>query len=150
MSHARAQDRTSRLGRLAGLIVFGALAAGFTSVCAVQIIQQVWFPNAARSEERCQDGLRELIHALGRARALAGKASGERAALDAFRRGLMPAWSAQSSLAEACRESPDLARAFGEVEGLRYAEEHAVRHEAPDLAARRRRVASLARELGPE
>jgi hypothetical protein len=103
-----------------------------------------------RRESSCRQGLRELIGALGHARELAGQASGERAALDAFRRGLMPAWSRRSSLDEACRESPELLRALGEIEELRYAEEHAVRHEASDLAARRRRVASLARELGPE
>ena len=62
----------------------------------------------------------------------------------------MPDWSTRSALDEACRQSPELTRALGEIEELRYAEEHAVRHEASDLARRRQRVALLARELGSE
>jgi hypothetical protein len=148
MANPRATDHANRRGRRIGLIVFVVLATGFTSVCAVQIIQQVWFPTSPSSEQSCRQGLRELIQALGRARELAARTSGERAALDAFRRGLMPEWN--RSLAEACRASPELARALGDLEELRYAEEHAVRHEAFDLAARRQRIASLAQKLGQE
>jgi hypothetical protein len=37
-----------------------------------------------------------------------------------------------------------------EIDGLRYAEEHAVRYEAESLARQRRRAGSLLGELGSE
>jgi hypothetical protein len=49
----------------------------------------------------------------------------------------------------ACRADPEAARFLRELDMLRYAEEHAVRYEAVDVARRRRKMLDLeARVLG--
>ena len=72
------------------------------------------------------------------------------AALARFRSTLAPAWTYRDGVAASCRGSEDNERALDAIERLRYAEEHAARREAGDLAPLRRRVRAIVDgQLGP-
>lgn len=133
-----------RLGRRLGLVVFGVLVSTFTIVCSLQIIRQVWFPDVLPFAPSCRAGIRELIAAVERARRAAAAENGdETAALARFRAQLEPQWRNWRAVEHACAEDREAVRALREVVQLRYAEEHAVRYEAVDLARLRRRVYAL-------
>jgi hypothetical protein len=144
-----AQERIRRRGRRAGIAVFVLVVAGFTAICSAQILIAVFgHPPASAKASTCNDGLLGLIQAVRRARsAAAAETGGERAALNRFRAELEPEWSARPTLDAACRADAAALQALGEIEQLRYAEEHAVRYEAVDLAPRRRRVRALEERL---
>jgi hypothetical protein len=141
-------ERTRRRGRRVGIAVFALLVSSFTFVCTAQIILQTWAPAAPRNDIDCRSGLVALIAAVRRARqAAADETHGERAALERFRASLQPEWSRRPSLNELCRPDKQTSRALEELDRLVYAEEHAVRYEATDLARRRRRVKALEESL---
>ncbi len=50
-------------------------------------------------------------------------------------------------LDERCTGDREATHALGDVDRLRYAEEHALRYEALDVAGLRRRVAAIERQL---
>jgi hypothetical protein len=138
-------------GRRIALAVYYTLVACVGTASAVQITRQVMFePNPPGPPETCQAGLRSLFGALARAReAAAGAEGGEDAALDRFRRALQPEWSHRDGVASRCRGSTKDAATLDAIERLRYAEEHAVRREAGELAPLRRRVQAIVdSELG--
>jgi hypothetical protein len=64
-----------------------------------------------------------------------------------FREALLPEWSARGGLGVRCQGDREATMALGEVDRLRYAEEHALRYEALDVAGRRRAVAAIAEKL---
>jgi hypothetical protein len=64
-----------------------------------------------------------------------------------FREALLPEWAARGGLEVRCQGDPEATRALGEVDRLRYAEEHALRYEALDVAGRRRAVEAIAQKL---
>jgi hypothetical protein len=68
---------------------------------------------------------------------------GEDAALADFRRALSPEWDDRDHIEDLCRPSPSSMAALDALERLRYAEEHAVRREAAELAPLRRRVQAI-------
>jgi hypothetical protein len=68
---------------------------------------------------------------------------GEDAALDRFRSALEPVWRYRDDIASRCRDAPRDKGALDAIERLRYAEEHAVRREAGELAPLRRRVQAI-------
>jgi hypothetical protein len=141
-------ERIRRRGRRIGIAVFGVLVASFTIVCSAQIILQTWPSAAPRTDVDCRSGLVALIEAVRRARqAAAAETGGERAALARFRAALQPEWSYRPSLEQRCRPEKRTLRALEELDRLVYAEEHAVRYEAIDLARRRRRVKALEETL---
>lgn len=129
--------------------MFVLLVVGFTAVCSAQILVQVFGKAPVHDvSTNCRQGLLALIGAVRRARAAAAaETGGERAALARFRAALEPEWSDKPTLDVACRSDAEAQRALGEIELLRYAEEHAVRYEAVDLAPRRRRVRALEERL---
>jgi hypothetical protein len=99
----------------------------------------------------CREGLRALALAVERAREAAPGMDGEDAAIARFRSSLEPEWTYRDGVAAACRGSARDERALDAIERLRYAEEHAARREAGDLAPLRRRVrAIMDGELGPD
>ena len=131
-------------GRRLGLVLFGLIVSGLTLIWSIQIIRQVWFPEAGPLERDCRTGTRSLIVALDRARKAAAAETGdERAALARFRAQLDPEWQMRAALERACQSDPAQAHSLQNVIQLRYAEEHAVRYEAVDLARLRRRVYAL-------
>jgi hypothetical protein len=84
-----------------------------------------------------------------RARTAASVTDGEDAALDRFRRALQPDWDDRDHIEELCQPSPSSMAALDAIEQLRYAEEHAVRREAAELAPLRRRVQAMAPQWAP-
>ena len=137
-------ERRRRLGRRLGIAVFALLIGGFTVICSIQIIQQVWFPQLGPGGPDCSTGTRRLVLALERARRAAAAESGnESAALARFRSQLAPEWNDRALIERACSSDPGSRRALEDLVELRYAEEHAVRFEAVGLAGLRRKVQEL-------
>ena len=167
---SRREPRSPRAkGRRIALVVYYAIVACIGTAAAVQITRQVFFEPtprvtmgdpqadggstaapAPRPPESCHQGLRALFDALARAReAAAGSTGGEDAALAGFRRALAPEWSYRDGVASLCRGSAQDAATLDAIERLRYAEEHAVRREAGELAPLRRKVQTIVdSELG--
>ena len=141
-------------GRLIASLVFWALTAAVALASAVQVTRQVLFnpcagglscegAPAAPSFKGCRDGLLALHAAVERARLAAAGTDGEDAALAHFRSALTPEWGYRDHVAEACRGKAEDEGALDAIERLRYAEEHAVRREAGELAPLRRRVEAI-------
>ena len=132
---------------------------GLATASAVQVTRQVFFdpcpgglscPGSATavSFKTCRDGLLALHTAVERARQAAAGTDGEDAALARFRTALTPEWGFRDDVAAACRGKAEDEGALDAIERLRYAEEHAVRREAGELAPLRRRVEAIVdREL---
>lgn len=148
-----------RRGRLIATVLFWALTVGVATASAVQVTRQVLFdpcpgglscpgPAPAVSFKTCRDGLLALHTAVERARQAAAGTDGEDAALARFRTALTPEWGFRDDVAAACRGKAEDEGALDAIERLRYAEEHAVRREAGELAPLRRRVEAIVdREL---
>lgn len=131
--------------------MLGVLVTGFTAVCTVEILGQVWFQEVKSTKLDCRSGLLGLVQAVDRARTAVGKApvsGGPSAALAVFRSSLEPEWSDREAVALVCQQNPTTSKALKQIEQLRYAEEHAVRYEAHNLSRQRRLVQDLLEELG--
>lgn len=136
-------ERIRRRGRTLGILVFAAIVASFTLVCTIQICLQVWAPRIEQGPVDCRAGVLELYRALEQARQAAAREAGEQAALRSFRDTLATSWKREPAVARACASDPMGQQALRELSRLRYAEEHAVRYEASELAAQRRHVERL-------
>ena len=132
--------------------VYYGLAALIIVASTLQIIRQVFFlPVKPSPYASCHEGLLALAKAVDRAREAAPGTDGEDAAVARFRGGLEPEWGFRDGIAAACHGSTKDVRALDAIERLRYAEEHAARREAGDLAPLRRRVRAIVDgELGPQ
>jgi hypothetical protein len=117
---------------------------------AVQISRQVLFsPGPPAPYATCHEGLHALFTAVARARdAAAGSEGDEDKALGRFRSALEPEWAFRDGVAKRCRPSAADAGTLDAIERLRYAEEHAVRREAGELAPLRRKVQAIVDQLG--
>ncbi|MEZ4223728.1 MAG: hypothetical protein R3B13_22460 [Polyangiaceae bacterium] len=126
------------------ILLFAAIVGGFTVHNTVRIIMQVFFPAPVSASAPCQAGLLDLVRGIRNARAAAAEEDrGERTALSRFRAALEPAWSEREALQRSCHGDAEALQALKEVDRLRYAEEHAVRSNAVDLARLRRRVGQI-------
>jgi hypothetical protein len=143
MAQATPIERIRRRGRTLGVAIFSAIVASFTIVCTVQICLQVWAPEVVNQPVTCRPGIVALHDALEQARLAAAQQEGEQAALARFRALVAAPWKLEPAVARACASDREGSDALRELVRLRYAEEHAVRYEAPDLAARRRQVNEL-------
>ena len=145
----RARSPRAR-GRRIALIVYYVVVASIGTAAAVQITRQVFFEPRPPAPATCHEGLRSLFDALARAReAAAGSEGGEDAALARFRGALEPEWGSRDGVAARCRGAAKDAATLDAIERLRYAEEHAVRREAGELAPLRRKVQAIVdSELG--
>lgn len=140
--------RARKIGRRSVLGAFMLVVSGMTLAWTVQIIQQVWFRPASATSEHCRSKIAGLITAVRRARQEAdAETGGERAAVQRFRGALRPEWDSRDALDSACHGDPLAERALRDVDRLRYAEEHATRYEAVDLAERRRGIAIMEKKL---
>lgn len=137
-------------GRRIAMATYYGLAALVIVAATAQLVRQVFFlPVQPSPYATCQEGLLALARAVDRARDAAPGTDGEDAAIERFRRGLSPEWGFRDGIAATCRGSTNDARALDAIERLRYAEEHAARREAGDLAPLRRRVRAIVEgELG--
>jgi hypothetical protein len=142
------KQKARRRGRTLGVAALFAVVTAFTAVCSVEIIQQAWATPSSGSSAECRPGIADLIKAVRRARtAAANGTGGEREAMQRFREALLPEWSMRPGLGARCAGDPEATRALGEIDRLRYAEEHALRYEALDVAGRRRSVEAIAEKL---
>jgi hypothetical protein len=123
-----------------GIAVFGVLVAALTAVCSVQICLQVWNPTIVPTSVGCSAGTLELVDAIEAARVASADQAGEHAALARFRGALAAAWAHRPAIEHSCSGDPEAIRRLRAVDRLRYAEEHAVRYGAVDLAKRRQEV----------
>jgi hypothetical protein len=144
VAEASRQRAAERRGRRIGIVIFGLIVSGITANFSIQIIRQVWFGEPGPARIGCTEGQRSLVESVRRARqAAAAETGGERLALARFRGELESAWRLRGAIGDACASDPAALRALAEIDRLRFAEEHAVRYEAVDLAQRRRRVHSI-------
>lgn len=104
-------------------------------------------PAQTASYEDCRAGLRGLHQAIVQGRAAARAVAdpdvlqaGDEQALRRYREVVAPAWRHRDQVAHLCRADPELKGALDTIERLRYSEEHAVRSQAVELTALRRRV----------
>jgi hypothetical protein len=132
-------------GRRIAAIMYWALVVAVCVAGAGQVSWQVLHASAPPAPYRsCREGLRALHDAVVRARdAAAHTDTGEDAALARFRDALQPEWTYRDGVAALCHPSPGDEGALDAIERLRYAEEHAVRREAGELAPLRRRVQAI-------
>ncbi|AUX22781.1 hypothetical protein SOCEGT47_032910 [Sorangium cellulosum] len=139
------------VGRRVAQVAYFGVAALIIVASTLQIIQQVFFlPTVPSPYGSCREGLLALVRAVERAREAAPGTDGEDAALARFRSELAPEWTYRDGVAATCRGSEEDKRALDAIERLRYAEEHAARREAGDLAPLRRRVRAIVDgQLGP-
>jgi hypothetical protein len=141
--------RVRQLGRTLGVAVYATLVAGFTVICSVQICLQVWAPKVEPAPFDCSAGTVALVQAVDAARIAAANEPDEQAALTKFRGALAPTWKYRPALTRACAHDAESLRHLRAVDRLRYAEEHAVRYAAVDLAERRNEVERLMMTLKP-
>lgn len=139
------------LGRRIATVVYWAVVVAVSLAAGVEITWQVFVePSPPAPYASCHEGLLSLFGAVVRARdAAAHTEAGEDAALARFRAALGPEWTYRDGVAARCRGSTKDEGALDAIERLRYAEEHAVRREAGELAPLRRRVQAIVdAELG--
>lgn len=142
-----ARSRAARLGRRVGIAVFSLFVAIPTAAWSIQIMQVVWAPPPGTAPETCREGLRSLLDAVARARAPGElEHRSERATMERFRAALLPEWSFRGGLNGLCRTAEEAAM-LKTIDGLRYAEEHAVRYEATALLAQRAAATALSTKL---
>lgn len=118
-------------------------------MCSVQICLQVWAPRVTPAPFDCLAGTLALAEAIDAARLAAADEREEQAALAKFRGALEPTWKYRPALSRVCAPSSDAMRHLRAIDRLRYAEEHAVRYAAVDLARRRHEVKKLLITLSP-
>jgi hypothetical protein len=116
------------------------LVVAFTAVCSVEICLQVWNPAIVPTPVGCSAGTLELVDAIEAARIASADQAEEHAALARFRSAVASAWAHRAALEHSCAGDPEAIRRLHAVDRLRYAEEHAVRYGAVDLAKRRQEV----------
>ena len=140
-------------GKRLGLAVYSAIVVIPVAIWGVQIMNQVWAPGGDHTDVACRAGVRALIRAVERARSAAGaELGGERPALKRFREALEPEWRWRVDLGQRCKGDRLGRNAIETVDLYRYAEEHALRYEARDVARLRRDIRALETKLfgGPE
>ena len=138
-------DPARARGRRVAYVLFYSIAVGISAAGAIQIFSQAFARHGApeSAASTCEEGLSRLASAVARARKAASATDGEDAALGDFRKTLRPEWDDRDHVEDLCRSSPSSMAALDAIEQLRYAEEHAVRREAAELAPLRRRVQSI-------
>ncbi len=154
-SHQPVASQRTQRGPLkqAMLIFFGLIAAALAVASAWQILAKAFEAADRKYADGCNAGTARLYSALVRAKDVAANSeAGERSALPAFRKALLPEWNDDKRIRRACRIDSSLAErnAFRAVELLRYAEERAVRFEAVDLSRLRRQAPELLSKSEPQ
>lgn len=130
-----------------GIGLYALLVAGFTVVCSVQICLQVWAPRVEPAPFDCAAGTVALADAIDAARQAAANEPDEQTALAKFRGAVEPVWKYRPALTQLCAPHSKALQHLRALDRLRYAEEHAVRYAAVDLARRRHEVKKLITNL---
>ncbi len=130
--------------RALAVIVYYSLIVVICIAATAQVTKQVFYqPRIPSPYTTCHEGLSALASAVERARRAAPGTDGEDGAIERFRTALNPEWEYVDSIGDTCRGSVKDEGALDAIERLRYAEEHAVRREAGDLAPLRRKVQAI-------
>ncbi len=139
------RSQTRKVARRWVLVSYFAFVVLVIVASTLQIAYQAMRrPSVRASTTTCVQGLIELDRALGRARDTACRSDlPEHQAVLAFQEALHPEWGLQQETREACKANHLGTEALDAVVELRYAEEHAARREALELADRRRKVHEL-------
>jgi hypothetical protein len=145
MSTATSKPASGRKrSRALAVIVYYGIIVTICIGATTQITKQVFYqPRIPSSYKNCHEGLSALVSAIERARRAAPGTDGEDNAIARFRSALNPEWGFSDSIGDTCRGSVNDEGALDAIERLRYAEEHAVRREAGDLAPLRRKVQAI-------
>lgn len=138
-------------GRRIAFVLYLTVALVVATAGGTQIFVQAFERHETQEAQvsSCTEGLSRLAAAVERARTAASVTDGEDAALDHFRQALRPAWDDRDHIEDLCQSSPSSMAALDAIEQLRYAEEHAARREAAELAPLRRRVQAIAPQWAP-
>jgi hypothetical protein len=137
-------SKGERLGRRIAMGLYYATVLAIIVSSTWQITRQLFFfPEPTSPYHDCREGLEALVTAVERARGVAPGTDGEDAAIRRFRVALGPAWGYRDQIAASCTGAHEDERALDAIERLRYAEEHAVRREAGDLAPLRRKIGAI-------
>jgi hypothetical protein len=144
----RPRSVAERRGRLVAIVAFYGFVAAFCVVATVEISLQVFEDRAGEgAPASCEEGLVQLTDAIARARGAAQGIHTEEVALRRYREALEPEWRAEGAIRAACEGTPSREGALDAILRLRYAEEHAVRRGAGDLAPLRARVRAIVEPL---
>lgn len=137
---ASGRKRSRALAVIVYYVLIGLICVAATAQITLQVFYQ---PRVPSPYAGCHEGLAALVSAIERARHAAPGPDGEDAAIERFRTALNPEWRYFDSIGDGCRGSVKDEGALDAIERLRYAEEHAVRREAGDLAPLRRKVQAI-------
>ena len=136
--------RADRLGRTVATTIFAVLVGGPSLVWSIQIVRQAWTTSGQAGTVECRDGIVGLHTALERARLTAAEeTTGERAAVDRFRRSLLPEWGRRHAIDHSCSDDPRALQALKDLDRLRYTEERKVRYDATNVTPLRVRMSKL-------
>ena len=149
----RIEREARKKGRRIAMIGYFVLVVIIAAISAWRVTGQVLEQHhGGRSSEPidCSEGIRSLVAAVDRARTVAATSTfGESEAVNLFRDSLRPEWDRRGDIQHACSASADLRNTYDAVMHLGFTEEHAVRRDAVELAAVRRKAADLVRRHMP-
>lgn len=128
------------------MIAYFALVVVICTICTIQVSSQAISRIGGKSNDpvECVDGIRSLARAIERARVAVHRSDlKESEAVSCYRSNLEPEWSRRGAVQEACQGDANRLRALDAVIHLGFAEEHAVRRDAVELASFRRHATDL-------
>ena len=134
-------------GKSAVMIAYFSAIVVAAAICTWRVsTQAVERLHGDYSDEpiNCVDGIRSLELAVNRARRLSSDTNAdESASVAMYRSYLNPEWKRRGDIERACSGDPGRMEALDAVVHLGFAEEHAVRRDAVELGAVRRKAASM-------
>jgi hypothetical protein len=128
------------------MIAYFALIVVICTICTIQVSTQAISRIGGETDEpvECVDGIRSLARAIERARVAVHRSDlKESEAVSRYRSNLEPEWSRRGAVEKACQGDKNRLRALDAVLHVGFAEEHAVRRDAVELASFRRRATDL-------
>ena len=143
------KELAARRGRRIGTVIFGLFVGSITALWGGQILVQAFSDPPSESSATCAKGVAGLHAAVRKAAQEASTVSGERAALDQFRRSIEPGWSRRAGILQACQGNPQGEQALSALRALRYAEEQALRYTAVEVEPHRQRAQAALQKLEP-
>lgn len=129
------------------MIAYFVVVVVVITICTAEISIQAFSRLGGKStdaEVGCVDGIRSLVAAVDRARSgVDGSNRKEADAVNRYRSALQPEWSRRGAVRRACKGDVGRLETLDAVVHLGFAEEHAVRRNAVELAPFRRRASEL-------
>lgn len=129
------------------MIAYFVVVVVIITVCTVEISIQAFSRRGGKATEaqvECVEGIRSLVAAVDRARSrVDGSNRKESDAVSRYRAALEPEWSRRGAVRRACRGDSARLETLDAVVHMGFAEEHAVRRNAMELAPFRRHASEL-------